>query len=170
MDYKSVDGPVYCRYAGTPPVINSPDATRIGIKATSTVELEEGRNVKLRLVLDDNKKRMTCHAIIDWVRPSKDSEDFVVGFSQLSLTDSELKVLRRNLVDESRERVELSDRVRDKGLEYEPIVQSDEKQDIKRIKAVTLPVGLIELIDAKRGTVGFSDFVSKILYEHLKEA
>jgi hypothetical protein len=76
MEYRYVNGPVYCRYALTPPVINSDLGHKMGIvapcemdmQAGSHIKLKAGNNVKLRMVLDNRTKRMTCHAKIDWVR------------------------------------------------------------------------------------------------------
>jgi hypothetical protein len=47
MESKHVNGRAYCRYAATPPIINSPLADQYGIEVFSPVSVEEGRYVKL---------------------------------------------------------------------------------------------------------------------------
>ncbi len=62
MLYMNVDGQVYCRYALTPPIVNSAKASEYGIKVPWLGEPgqfsgpEVGRNIKLRLVVDERKK------------------------------------------------------------------------------------------------------------------
>ncbi len=168
MEYRHVNGPVYCRYAFTPPVINSKLAYQYGIEAPSILSLDVGSNVKLRLLLADGKKRITCHAIIDWVNADEATGEFKVGLSNLSLTDEEFEVLIDNFVDAPKLPLEFGESVRDKGLESEPVIGGERVQEIKRIKAVTLPVSVIEDIDAKRGDHQFSAFVTNALREYLK--
>ncbi len=47
MESKHVNSQAYCRYAATPPIINSPLADQYGIEVFSPVSIEEGRYVKL---------------------------------------------------------------------------------------------------------------------------
>ena len=42
MEYKHVNGPVYCRFALTPPVINSERAYQYGIEAPSLIDIHAG--------------------------------------------------------------------------------------------------------------------------------
>jgi len=165
MEYKHVNGPVFCRYALTPPVINSELAEKFGIEAPSVVKLDEGSNVKLRIVLEDKGLRMTCHATIDWVKQDESTKEYRVGLSRLSLTDPEFRILAENFVARPDRTLELGDTVRDKGLESTPVTTADTEEEIERVKAVTLPVSLIEAVDAKRGSVPFSKFVQKALQE-----
>ena len=169
MEYRHVKGPVYCRYAFTPPIINSELALELGIEASSAVRLDEGSNVKLRMVLEDQDKRITCHAKIDWVKQNEHTGDFRVGLSHLSLSDGEFRVLRRSLVEEPSKQLEFGERVTDKGLGVEPVISGEEEGDIKRIKALTLPVALIEAIDSSRGEVPFSEFVARAVAAYLKQ-
>ncbi|MFH0825328.1 MAG: hypothetical protein V2B18_21465, partial [Pseudomonadota bacterium] len=120
MEYKHVNGPVYCRYASTPPIANSDIALQFGIQAPSTIELESGRNVKLRILLEDRGKRMTCHGKIDWVKSDESAGGFTVGFSQLSLTDEEFRILMAHFSDVPEAGVELAPSLRDKGADAEP--------------------------------------------------
>ncbi len=168
MEYRHVRGPVYCRYAYTPPIINSDLALELGIEASSAVHLDEGSNVKLRIILEDEGKRMTCHAKIDWVKDNQQTGDYRVGLSHLSLSDAEFRVLRRSLVGESSKHMEFGARVTDKGLTVEPLIHGEEEVELKRIKALTLPVALIEAVDSARGDVPFSEFVTRAIAEYLK--
>lgn len=169
MEYRHVRGPVYCRYAYTPPIINSELAMELGIEASSVVRLDEGSNVKLRMVLEDQNKRMTCHAKIDWVKQNEQTGDYRVGLSHLSLSDDEFRVLRRSLIEEPSKALEFGAKVTDKGLEVEPLIRGEEEVEIKRIKALTLPVALIEAIDSARGEVPFSEFVARAIAAYLKQ-
>jgi hypothetical protein len=168
MEYKHVNGQAYCRYAATPPIINSSLATQYGIEVLSMVNLEQGRNVKLRVVLEDRSNRMTCHAVIDYVQQDESIGQYKVGFSQLSLTDDEFRLLLQSFVDKSERVLEITETVRDKGMEAPPVTDLESLKEITRIKAVTLPVSLIEEIDMKRGEDSFSDFVTKALNKYLK--
>lgn len=169
MDYRHVKGPVYCRYAYTPPVINSELAFELGIEASSVVRLDEGSNVKLRMVLEDQNTRMTCHAKIDWVKENEQTGDYRVGLSHLSLSDDEFQVLMKSLVEQPSVYMEFGASVRDKGLTSAPFTRADESLEIKRIKAVTLPVELIEAIDSTRGEVPFSEYVARAIRAYLSQ-
>lgn len=174
MEYKHIDGLVYSRYASTPPVINSDLAFQYGIKVPCTVEpgqftgFEEGRNVKLRLVVARGAKKITCHAKIDWVRKDESSGDFYVGFGSLSLTNEEFQILRNSFVEDRGKVLEFGVRVRDRAREAKPVVVSDTAKEIMRLKAVNFPVSIIEGIDEKRGNVSFSEFVTNAVREYLK--
>ena len=174
MKYKYVNGPVFCRYAGTPPIINSKLADEYGIEASSFVELEQGRNVKVRMVLENRTQRMTCHAKIAWVKRDETAggafdERWVVGLNSLSLTDAEFEVLLTNFVEEPESPLELLERLRDTASEVSPVAFPGGAERVLRIKAVTMPVSLIDEIDAKRGDVQFSEFVTRAVNNYLKE-
>jgi hypothetical protein len=169
MKYQHVNGPVYCRYAITPPVINSELAHQFGIEAPTVVELQEGSNVKLRLLLQDGKMRVTCHAKIDWVKKDDRSGEYKAGLGQLSLTDPEFKVLLDNLVDEPEMPLHLGKTVRAQGTDSEPVLDINDGGELKRIKAVTLPVSLIEMVDTKRGTIPFSEYIALAIQEYTSD-
>ncbi len=168
MEYKHLKGQAYCRYASTPPIINSPLAYNYGIEVQSMMDVEAGRNVKLRVVLEDRSKRMTCHARIDYAQRDESIGQWRVGFSNLSLNDVEFRLLLQSFVDKSERVLEFADTVRDKGVDVPPVTESDNLAKISRMKAVELPVNLIEEIDMKRGEVPFSKFVIKALEAYLK--
>ncbi len=168
MEYKHVNGQAYCRYAATPPIINSPLADQYGVEVFSPVSVEEGRYVKLRVVLQDRPGRITCHARIDYAKRVESGNHYRVGFSHLSLTDDEFRLLLQSFVDASERVLELTETVRDKGKEAPPVTEMEGLEKITRIKAVTLPVSLIEEIDLKRGDESFSDFVVKALRDYTK--
>ncbi|MFC1835365.1 hypothetical protein ACFL2Q_11625 [Thermodesulfobacteriota bacterium] len=168
MEYRPVNGPVYCRYAGTPPIINSKLAELFGIESQSPVELEQGSNVKLRIILEGERKRLTCHATVDWVIEDESSGDFRIGMSNLSLTEPEFEVLVRNFSDRPTGSLQFGPSVRVQDHDTEPVAISGEFKEITRIKAVTLPVSLIESIDMKRRDMPFSEFVTKGLRHYLK--
>jgi hypothetical protein len=174
MKYKYVNGPVFCRYAGTPPIINSKLAEEYGIEASSFVELEQGRNVKVRMVLENRTQRMTCHAKVAWVKRDEAAagafdERWIVGLNSLSLTDDEFEVLLTNFVEEPESPLELLERLRDAASEISPVAFPGREEQVLRIKAVTMPVGLIDEVDAKRGNVQFSEFVSRAVKNYLKD-
>lgn len=173
MDYKYVNGPVFCRYAGTPPIVNSKLAEEYGIAARSFVELEQGRNVKVRMVLDNRTRKMTCHAKVAWVRRDEEvggafDERWIIGLNSLSLTDAEFEMLLTNFVEEPESPLKLIDRLRDAARETPPVDFSGREDQVVRIKAVTMPVKLIDEIDAKRGDIQFSEFVTQVLRDDLK--
>ena len=91
-----------------------------------------------------------------------------MGFSHLSLTDDEFRLLLQSFVDASERVLELTETVRDKGKEAPPVTEMEGLEKITRIKAVTLPVSLIEEIDMKRGDESFSDFVARTLKDYIK--
>ena len=174
MRYKYVTGPVYCRYASTPPIINSELAEEYGIEARSFVELEQGRNVKVTILLENQSKRMSCHAKVAWVKWDETAggafdERWIVGLNHLSLTNEEFVVLLENLVEEPECPLELRDRVRDMAGKSIPVTFPGKEEQVTRIKAVTMPVNLIDEIDSKRGDVPFSQFVTTAIRAYLKE-
>ena len=174
MLYKNLDGHVYCRYALTPPIINSDKAFKYGIRVPWLGEPGQfsgpdlGRNVKLRLVVDGGKRKMTCHGKIDWFEPEQNTGQMFVGFGSLSLTDTEFAVLERNLVEGPGKTFEFGVQVRDKALDAETVTVSDEAREIMRLTAVNFPVSIIEEIDMKRGETRFSEFVTQAVREYLK--
>ena len=157
-----------------PPVINSEKAFEYSIKVPwlgqpgghSGPKL--GRNVKLRLVIDDGKRKMTCHAKIDWFKPEPITGQILIGLSSLSLTNAEFDLLQRNFVEEPRKPIEFGVRLRDKATEAEAVTLSDEAGEIMRMMAINLPVNLIEQIDLIRGEASFSEFVADAVREYLK--
>jgi hypothetical protein len=168
MEYKHVNGSAYCRYAATPPVINSPLADQFGMEVFSQNILEPGRDVKLRVVLKDRPGRITCHARIDYAKKVENTNHYRVGFSHLSLTDQEFQLLLQSFVTESDRVLQFTETVRDKGVEAPPISEIEDLQQVARIKAVTLPISLIEEIDMKRGEESFSNFVARVLGDYVK--
>ncbi|MDQ7785251.1 MAG: hypothetical protein RDU20_20365 [Desulfomonilaceae bacterium] len=175
MQYKHVNGPVYCRSAVTPPIINSPKALEYGLEAPSMMDiqaggnLKEGSNVKLRMILDNRSKRMTCHAQIDYIVKDETRGETSIGFGHLSLSDQEFQVLMENFSEEPVAKLEVAERVEDKGIEAKPVTEADLLAETTRIKAVTLPVNLMEEVDAKRGEVPFSEFVARALKAYLEK-
>ncbi|MGB6064442.1 MAG: hypothetical protein WBG50_06515 [Desulfomonilaceae bacterium] len=175
MEYKHVNGPVYCRFALTPPIINSPRAHQYGIEAPSLIDLQagsnlalrEGSNVKIRMLLDNRSKRMTCHAKIGYVIADQAKGITRVGFSHLSLSDVEFGMLIENFTDEPIEPLEITELVENKGIEARPVMEAELFLGAARIKAVTFPVNLIEEIDARRGDVPFSEFVTRAVKAYL---
>jgi len=171
MEYKHVAGPVYCRYANTPPIVNSELADQYGIRAHSFVELDEGSNVKVSILLDERTKRMTCHAKVAWVRRDEGAagafdERWEIGLSPLSLTDAEFQALVGYFAEGPVSPLELRDQVRNVAAESAPATFPG-KEEARRVKAVTMPVTLIEDIDAKRGDVPFSEFVTTAVRVYL---
>lgn len=174
MRYKPVTGPVYCRYAATPPIINSELAHQYGIEAHSFVELEEGRNVKVNILLENRTKRMACHAKVAWTKRDESAggafdERWIVGLSHLSFTDAEFEVLLSNFVDAPECPLEFRERLRDAAGESTPVTFPGKDEHVLRLKAVTMPVSLIEEIDAKRGHVPFSELVTTAVREYLRD-
>lgn len=175
MEYRHVNGPVYCRFALTPPIINSPRASDYGIEAPSLIDLhagsnltlKEGTNVKIRMLLDNRSKRMTCHAKIDYVVRDEDRGETRVGLGQLSLSDAEFAILMENFTNAPIEPLEVTERVEDKGAEAKPVTEAELMLETTRIKAVTFPIGLIEEIDDRRGEVPFSEFVTRAVKAYL---
>jgi hypothetical protein len=173
MEYKTVEGSVYSRYALTPPVINSDLALKYGLRVPSTIEpgqysqLEAGRNVKLRLVVNDGKTKMTCHGRIDWVGKDETTGQTYVHFGCLSLTDHEFEVLAWNFVEKVDKPLEFGVRVRDYGKEAETVRFDNDAKEITRMAAVAFPLSVYEAIDEKRGAVPFSEFVANVLKENL---
>ncbi|MGC8603161.1 MAG: hypothetical protein ACP5VS_05665, partial [Desulfomonilaceae bacterium] len=112
--------------------------------------------------------RITCHAQIDYVKKVENANQYRVGFSHLSLTDEEFKLLLQSFVNESDRVLEFSETLRDKGIEAPSVSEIEELKQVARIKAVTLPISLIEEIDLKRGAESFSDFVVRVLSDYIK--
>lgn len=174
MEYRNIDGNVYCRYASTPPVLNSDMALVYGIKTPCVVEPGEfsgfkaGRNVKLRIALNGGTQKMTCHGTIDWIGPDVETGLIFVGFGNLSLSDEEFVVLQQSFADRPAKPVEFGESVRDKAIEAETVRISAEAREIKRMKVVNFPVSVIDLIDARRGEMSFSEFVVSAVREYVK--
>jgi hypothetical protein len=174
MEYMNVDGLVYSRNAGTPPVINSELARRYGLRVPCMLEPSQyagpnvGANVKLRLVVDGGKRKMTCHAQVDWLDTNPETGQCFVGFGSLSLSDEEFGILKHNFTDQPKESLQFGPSVRDKALEAETVKVSSEATEIMRLKAVNFPVSLIEAIDENRGKTTFSEFVAQAVKEYLK--
>lgn len=174
MRYKHITGSVYCRYAATPPIINSRLADQYGIEAHSFVELEQGRNVKMTILLENRTKRMTCHAKVAWVKRDESAGGafdarWMVGLASLSFNDVEFEVLLANLVDAPEYPLEMCEHVRDAAGASTPVTFAGKGEEVVRMKAVTMPVTLIDEIDSKRGDVPFSQFVTKAAREYLKD-
>lgn len=174
MEYKHIDGMVYSRYASSPPVINSNLAGEYGIQVPCPLEpgqytqFKVGSNVKLRMVIDAGKTKMTCHAMIDWVDKDEQTGQCIVGFGHLSLTDDEFVVLERNFTVRSEKHLEFGDRVRDKAPEAAPLTGTKKAREIMRLKAVNFPVSVIEAIDENRRDVPFSEFVTTAVRSYIK--
>jgi hypothetical protein len=175
MEYKSIDGPVFSRQASSPSIINSAMATKLGIKAPCMTEpgqyagVEAGTNVKLRLVVEGGKKKITCHGTIDWVKFDEVAAKYYIGFGSLSLSDKEFRILEMNFVEEAEKPVEFVRSVREKAAEVESAVLSDTAVEIMRHKAVNFPVSVIEAIDIMRGDTPFSEFVVNALRAYIKK-
>ena len=175
MEYKSIEGPVFSRQAFSPPVINSAMANKLGVKAPCMTGagqygwIEPGENVKLRLVVDDGEKRITCHGKIDWVKLDEVTGKCYVGFGSLSLSDEEFRILGRNFVEETEMPVEFVRTVREQAADLESVVAADDTVEIMRHKAVKLPVSVIESIDIMRGDTPFSEFVVNAVRAYVKK-
>lgn len=175
MEYKSIDGSVFSRQASSPPVINSTMATKLGIKAPCVTEpgqyggIEVGNNVKLRLLIDGGKKKITCHGVIDWVKFDKATAKYYIGFGSLSLSDAEFRILERNFVEEAEKPVEFVRKIREMAAEAESVVVADAAGEIKRHKAVDFPVSVIESVDIMRGDTPFSEFVVNAVRGYIKK-
>jgi hypothetical protein len=175
MKYCTVNGPVYCRHAKTGPILNSPLALEYGVRAALPVrpqwgiQLEQGDNVKLRLVLADRSLRLTCHGKVDWVEIGDEPGECRVGFGSLSLGDEEFQALLANQAEDAAPPLEYGDSVRRYGTEAQPLVVGKKRGHLRRDKAVSMPVSLIEQIDEARGTTPFSEYVVDILSRHLGE-
>ncbi|MBI5570850.1 MAG: hypothetical protein HY914_12970 [Desulfomonile tiedjei] len=175
MEYKSINGPVYSRHASSPPVINSGMAALYGIKAPCILEPGQyagvgvGGNVKLRILVDGGKRKITCHAMIDWIKPDEASATWSIGFGNLSLSDEEFRILESNFVEEAEQPVEFVPKVREKAAEAESVVVADVAREILRFKAVQFPVSVIEAIDVMRGDTPFSEFVVEAVRSYSKK-
>lgn len=173
MEYCTVNGPVYCRHARTAPILNSPKALEHGVRAALPVrpqwgiQLAPGDNVKLRLVLANRTLRLTCHGAVDWVETGEGPGECRVGFGSLSLGDEEFDALLANRTDEAETPLQISEAVRHHGAEAQPLIVGKKRGQLRRDKAVSMPVSLIEQIDEARGTTPFSEYVVAILSEHL---
>lgn len=175
MEYKSIEGPVFSRRAFSPPVINSAMAPKLGIKAPCMTKpgehawIEPGNNVKLRLVVDDGEKRITCHGKIDWAKFDEVTGKCYVGFGSLSLSDEEFRILERNFVEETEMPVEFVRTVREQAADLESVVMADGAVEIMRHKAVNFPVSVIEAVDIMRGDTPFSEFVVNAVRAYVKK-
>lgn len=175
MEYKALDGSIYCRPALTPPIINSEIAKGVGLMAFSDIDLESGgnvplkpgSNVKLRVILEGGARRITCHAKISGFHKDESSRKTTVFFNQLSLSDSEFHLLLNYMVDDSTPAMEFASTLRPKGLDADPLAPAHYPERITRVKAVTMPVSLIEMIDERRGGMRFSDYVCAAVLSHM---
>ena len=173
MKYCTVNGLVYCRHARTGPILNSLQAlqygirTALGVKPDWGMKLEAGDNVKLRLVLAERSLRLTCHAKVDWVEIDEETGEYRVGFGTLSLGDEEFDVLLANLVEDTATPLQVGETVRPHGSEAQPLIVGKKRGQLRRDKAVSMPVRLIEQIDEARGTTPFSEYVVGVLSRHL---
>jgi hypothetical protein len=164
---------VYGRYAKTPPIINSTEAYKYGLEFLAGTKsqygpvYEEGRHIKLRIVLDNRTKRFTCHGTIDHVEILKGSGEYKLGVSHLSLSDEEFELLKEFSVDTPLQSILFVSSVREAPSDAQPVVSDKDQKEIKRIKAVTLPVSLIESIDDQRGSTPFSEFMVEAIKKHI---
>lgn len=174
MEYKHIDGNLFFRYASTPPVINTDLALTCGIQGPCPMQpgqyagFEIGRNVKLRVTIDNGTKKMTCHGRLDWVKQDSDTGQWSVGFSQLSFTEDEFLLLQQHFVERSDKRLEFGSSVRDKGKGAVSVTTTDKAREIMRLKAVNFPVSVIEAIDENRGNTTFSEFVTAAVRQYLR--
>lgn len=174
MEYKAVNGKVYSRYAMMPPVINSDLAYKYGIRVPSVLEpsqysqLETGKDVKLRLIVNDGKIKLTCHGKIDWVGTSKIDGNTYVHIGNLSLSTEEFKVLADYFSDRAELPIEFGVRLRDYGKNAESINFSQDSKEIMRMIAVSFPLKMFDAIDEIRGDVPFSEFVVNTLKKSIK--
>jgi hypothetical protein len=76
-------------------------------------------------------------------------------------------VLLKNLVEAPECPLELRENVRDGAADSTPVTFPGD--DVQRVKAVTMPVNLIEEIDSQRGEVPFSQLVVTAVREYLKD-
>jgi hypothetical protein len=177
MEYRHVNGPVYCRFAKTPPILNSEFAIRFGIEAFSefdaavvgTDSLKNGTDVKLRLLLNDRGQQMTCHAKIDYVVKDDATGECRIGFGSLSFSDQEFGILMESFTDLPSAPLELTGSVRTKGIDAMPVTSEPKLAEATRIKAITFPVILIDEIDLRRGETPFSEFVAAAVREYLQD-
>lgn len=160
---------MFSRYAFTPPVVNSERERSYGIETPSSVPVDQGSNVKLRIVLDLLSRRMTCQAVVDHVIINKLRGTYTVAFGQLSLSDDEFEILVGNCVEKADTKIEFGKWVRHGGLNASPIPEGEMGEEITRVKAINLPVSLIEAIDSKRGDVPFSKYVTMALWKEAKD-
>jgi hypothetical protein len=174
VEYRAIRGTVYSRSALSPPIVNSNLSLTYGLSVPCMMEpgqysgLSVGGNVKLRMVVDRGKKKITCHAKVDWIRENERTGQCYVGFGSLSLSDDEFKILLTNFTDEHGKPLEFGRSVRDKAPEAEPVIITETAKEIMRQKAVNFPVSVIEEIDSKRGPIPFSEFVVQAVREHFK--
>ena len=80
----------------------------------------------------------------------------------------EFEVLERNFTVRSEISLEFGDRVRDKAPEAAPLTGTERAREIMRLKAVNLPVSVIEAIDENRGDVPFSEFVTMAVRSYIR--
>jgi hypothetical protein len=177
MEFRAVNGPVYCRYASTPPIVNSGQAYEIGVLASTDVDLQAGghvplsvgSNVKLRMVLDNHTKRITCHAKIERISKDEATGKTDVAFGRLSLSDAEFAELAKSYAEAPQHTVEFTERVREKGAEAAPVTIDETLHELMRAKAIRIPVSVIEEVDARRGDMSFSEYVVLALREYMTD-
>jgi hypothetical protein len=121
---------------------------------------EVGKNVKLRLVVAGGDKKITCHAKIDWVTKDESTDEYYVGFGNLSLTDEEFQVLQSSFIEDKGKVLEFGVRVRDRAREAKPYERS-----AREIMVVLKPVSIIGQLTAD---VSFSEFVTNAVRAYLK--
>ena len=78
-------------------------------------------------------------------------------------------MLLKNVVDKLDDFVVFGETVRVKGSEVSPVTLTEDRHEITRAKAVTMPVGLLEEIDVRRGRVPFSKFVVNAVRTYMKD-
>jgi hypothetical protein len=110
MEYKRAKGRVFSRYAFTPPVLNSDLARSYGIEAPSSVSLDQGSNVQLRIILDHLSKKLICHAVVDHVTTDESSGTYTIAFGQLSLANDEFEILLNNCLGQTDTKIEFGKR------------------------------------------------------------
>ncbi len=177
MEFRNLNGRIYCRPALTPPVVNSALAASIGLKAPSGMDLESGgnvplkpgSNVKLRALLGEGEKRMTFHAKIHDFDSDVRSGKAFVYFDQISLSDSEFKLLMGYMVDDEGRSLEIEQTLRRIGSHSSPFIPEEQIDGLTRVKAITMPISLIEMIDENRGEMGFSDYVTKAVVSYINQ-
>ena len=112
---------------------------------------------------------MTCHAVVDHVTTDESSGTHAVAFGQLSLSNDEFEILLNNCAEEADTKMEFGKTVRHGGVDASPVTEGQAGEEITRVKAINLPVGLIEAIDSKRGDVPFSKYVTMALWKTMKD-
>lgn len=175
MEYKNILGTIYSRLASTPPVINSALALDYGLRAPCNVEpgvvtgIMPGANVKLKLIFSDPNQKLTCHGKIDWVKTDSDLQRTYIGFGHLSLSEKEFKFILPFFTTTDQTEFKHVETLRDQSPQAPIVFSMEEAHEIYRLKAINFPVSIIEEIDEKRGSTGFSKFVISAVKQYLKE-